>query len=170
MASKQTLVLVAAALAVAFLPALAAATEHWVGDDQGWKLGFNYSAWAETKEFKVGDALVFKYMESKHNVVELSGADFAACNLPAPASAKALTTGQDQVTLDEAGRRWFACGVGTHCQQGMKVKINIVAATEDAGAPSVAPPPPSSPAAKVQACLAQAAVTVTAVIAAVFVF
>jgi len=58
MASKQMLVLVAAALAVAFLPApLAAATEHWVGDDKGWTLGFNYSAWAQTKQFKVGDTL-----------------------------------------------------------------------------------------------------------------
>jgi hypothetical protein len=54
MASKQMLLL---AVAVAFLPALDAATEHWVGDDKGWTLGFNYTAWAQTKQFKVGDTL-----------------------------------------------------------------------------------------------------------------
>jgi hypothetical protein len=56
MASKQMLLL-AVAVAVAFLPALDAATEHWVGDDKGWTLGFNYTAWAQTKQFKVGDTL-----------------------------------------------------------------------------------------------------------------
>ncbi|CAN6297494.1 unnamed protein product [Urochloa humidicola] len=168
MASKMMLVVVAAALAVAFLPALTAATEHWVGDDQGWTLGFNYSAWAETKQFKVGDTLVFKYSEPSHTVVEVNGADFKSCNMPE--NSNVLTTGHDQVTLEEAGRRWFVCGVGEHCNKGMKVKINVLTAEEAASAPSATPPPPSSPGAKVQARLAQAAVAVTAVIAAVLVF
>ncbi|CAN6281041.1 unnamed protein product [Urochloa humidicola] len=165
MASKNMLALVAAALAVAFLPALTAATEHWVGDDQGWTLGFNYSAWAETKQFKVGDTLVFKYSEPSHTVVEVNGADFKTCNMPD--TSNVLTTGNDQVTLEEAGRRWFVCGVGEHCKKGMKVKINVLTAEEAASAPSATPPPPSSTADKVQARLAQAAV---AVIAAVLVF
>ncbi|CAL4944807.1 unnamed protein product [Urochloa decumbens] len=233
MASKKMLVLVAAALAVAFLPAPATATEHWVGDDNGWTLKFNYSAWAETKQFKVGDTLgtqhstassihvlcstahvgklsssfsgtrytndnetcidcflriaVFKYSKPSHTVVEVNGADFASCNIPE--NSNALTTGQDQVTLEEAGRRWFVCGVGAHCKNGMKVKINVLAADEPtgapsatppppsspateeaAGAPSATPPPPSSPAAKVQARLVQAVLAVTTVIAAGLVF
>ena len=58
MASKQMLVLAAAALAViAFLPALAVATEHIVGDDSGWTLNFDYAKWAETKQFVVGDTI-----------------------------------------------------------------------------------------------------------------
>ncbi|KAG2545316.1 blue copper protein 1a-like [Panicum virgatum] len=168
MASKQMLVLAAAALAVAFLPALAAATEHWVGDDKGWTLGFNYSAWAQTKQFKVGDTLVFKYSEPSHTVVEVSGADFKTCTKPE--NSKVLTTGQDQVTLSEAGRRWFVCGVGAHCQNGMKVRIDVLAAEEAASGPSAPPPPASSPAAEVRARLAQAVLAVTAVIAAVLVF
>lgn len=32
-------------------------TDHFVGDDQGWKLKFDYNAWAESKEFHVGDKL-----------------------------------------------------------------------------------------------------------------
>ena len=33
------------------------ATEYVVGDAKGWSLNFNYQAWAEGKEFHVGDKL-----------------------------------------------------------------------------------------------------------------
>lgn len=107
---------------------------------------------------------MFKYTEPSHTVVEVGGADFKACNIPEASTA--LTTGNDKVTLDKAGRRWFICGVGAHCANGMKVKITVLGADEAAAAaaPST-PPPPSSPAAKIQAGLA-----VTAVIAAALVF
>jgi hypothetical protein len=54
--------MVAAAVAsaitvVVFLPALASATDHVVGDGYGWTLGFDYAAWAKTKQFTVGDTL-----------------------------------------------------------------------------------------------------------------
>ena len=111
---------------------------------------------------------VFKYSEPSHTVVEVSGADFKTCSKPE--NAMVLTTGQDQVTLSEAGRRWFVCGVGAHCQNGMKVRIDVLAAEEAAAGPSAVPPPPTSPAARVHARLAQAVLAVTAVIAAVVVF
>lgn len=59
MASKQMLAVAAAAVALAvLLPARgAAATEHMVGDGNGWILGFDYAAWAATKQFRVGDTL-----------------------------------------------------------------------------------------------------------------
>jgi hypothetical protein len=58
MASKQMLVFAAAALAaVAFFPGLTVATEHIVGDDNGWVLKFDYAKWAETKQFVVGDTI-----------------------------------------------------------------------------------------------------------------
>lgn len=56
MASKAMLVM-AAAIAVAFLPLLASATVHVVGDGSGWTLGFDYTAWSESNQFRVGDAL-----------------------------------------------------------------------------------------------------------------
>lgn len=114
---------------------------------------------------------MFKYNEPSHTVVEVNGADFAACSIPE--DSKVMGTGQDQVTLTEAGRRWFVCNVGAHCKNGMKVKVNVLAAEEAAvaaEAPTATPPPPSSPAAEVQARLAQAALAVAAVIAAVLVF
>ena len=58
MASKQMLLVAVAALAaVAFLPGLAVAAEHIVGDDSGWVLNFDYAKWAETKQFVVGDTI-----------------------------------------------------------------------------------------------------------------
>jgi hypothetical protein len=58
MASKQILAAAAVSvIAVVFLPALASATDHVVGDGRGWTLGFDYAAWAESKEFTVGDTL-----------------------------------------------------------------------------------------------------------------
>lgn len=57
-ASKQMVAAVVAAIAtVVFLPALASATEHVVGDAHGWTLGFDYDTWSQTKQFTVGDTL-----------------------------------------------------------------------------------------------------------------
>ncbi|ONK74276.1 uncharacterized protein A4U43_C03F4590 [Asparagus officinalis] len=100
-----------------------------VGDDYGWTLDFNYTAWAEDKEFHVGDRLVFKYVVGKHNVFKVDGPAFQACHVP-PES-EALTTGYDVVTLASPGRKWYICGkaYGEHCQKGQKLVINVLPAT-----------------------------------------
>ena len=211
MASKQMLVAVvaAAALAVSFFPGLAVATEHMVGDDRGWTLNFNYTAWAETKQFVVGDTLgnhttinpttrracispiamihntarslswfrrnlncspslsciaVFKYNSPAHNLVEVGGPDFLSCTKPA--NAVVWTSGEDRLTLDKAGHRWFLCAVGQHCQNGMKLKITILETAPPTPQPA---PPPTNPAGKLQARFGEAAATVTAVAMAVLV-
>ncbi|CAM0876738.1 unnamed protein product [Alopecurus aequalis] len=166
MASKQMLVFAAAALAaVAFLPGLAVATEHIVGDDSGWTLNFDYAKWAETKQFVVGDTIVFKYGSASHNVLEVGGADFLACNKAA--AANMMNSGEDRVTLDKAGRRWFFCGIGEHCKNDMKLKITVLETA--APAPQGPAPPPSSPAGKLQARFGEAAAAVTALAVAVLV-
>ncbi|XP_012833606.1 PREDICTED: blue copper protein-like [Erythranthe guttata] len=43
-------------IALAVAPA-AFATDYTVGDDSGWKLGVNYTEWAEGKNFRVGDTI-----------------------------------------------------------------------------------------------------------------
>lgn len=55
MASKSFLVSMAIVFAVVAAPVMA--KDFMVGDDSGWKLNFDYKAWAEGKEFHVGDRL-----------------------------------------------------------------------------------------------------------------
>ena len=100
---------------------------------------------------------MFKYNKPSHTVVEVSGADFAACSTPE--AAKVMATGRDQVALDSPGRRWFVCSVGAHCLNGMKVRIDVLAADDNAVSP-----PPSGPASNVQARLALAVLAVAAVL------
>jgi hypothetical protein len=55
MASKQLVIVLAVVFVV--LPAVVRATDYVVGDEKGWGLEVNYTAWAETKEFRVGDTI-----------------------------------------------------------------------------------------------------------------
>jgi hypothetical protein len=44
------------AIAAILVPSVSA-TEFVVGDDKGWNINFDYQAWAQGKEFHVGDTL-----------------------------------------------------------------------------------------------------------------
>ncbi|PWA75032.1 Cupredoxin [Artemisia annua] len=85
-----------------------------VGDNYGWTLNFDYQAWATGKEFVVPSR--------KHNVFRINGTQFQQCALPA--ANEALTSGYDVITLATPGRKWYMCGVGKHCEMGLKLFIN----------------------------------------------
>nr|GMD74981.1 basic blue protein-like [Ipomoea batatas] len=139
------LALAVAAVVVAPLrPVLA--TEFVVGDENGWKNNnFDYKAWAGSKEFHVGDKLIFKYRPGAHNVYKVDGAGFQQCK--APENSTSLSSGNDEVTLSSPGKKWYICGVGTHCQSGMKLVINVLPAGGVGTAPSQPPTPAPSAAA-----------------------
>jgi hypothetical protein len=45
------------AIVAIFLVPSILATDFLVGDDKGWTINFDYQAWAQGKEFHVGDTL-----------------------------------------------------------------------------------------------------------------
>ncbi|KAG8649865.1 hypothetical protein MANES_08G155300v8, partial [Manihot esculenta] len=95
-----------------------------VGDDAGWRLGFDYQAWAKGKHFRVGDKLVFQYYPGDHNVFKVNGTGFQNCIRPPPT--EALTTGNDTIVLATPGRKWYICGVAQHCEKGMKLFLTVL--------------------------------------------
>ncbi|KAH0470491.1 hypothetical protein IEQ34_000214 [Dendrobium chrysotoxum] len=121
-------------IAMATVPAIVGATDFIVGDEDGWKLGVNYTEWAEDKDFRVGDRIVFNYVKGKHNVLSVSGPAFHSCNKTA--SSQLLTTGNDKIELTKAGRKWYICAIGDHCDKGMKLFIDVDEAEVPAPAPS----------------------------------
>ncbi|GFS29941.1 cupredoxin superfamily protein [Actinidia rufa] len=105
----------------------ALAAQHVVGGSQGWEESADFSSWASTQKFKVGDQLVFKYTSGLHSVVELgSESAYKSCDIGS--SVNSLNGGNNVVKLNKPGTRYFVCGTLGHCDQGMKVKITTVAA------------------------------------------
>ncbi|XP_020096738.1 basic blue protein-like [Ananas comosus] len=156
MTSKQILAAFAIA-AVAIFPTVAVAMDYVVGDEGGWNLNGNYTAWAEGKQFRIGDTLVFNYTPGAHNVFKVSGPDFKACRVPTTGAV--YSTGNDKIPLTNAGRMWFLCGKGNgkHCLQGMKLVITVDPNVNVAPSPaSPSPPPPSSSATRIRVCGYQA--------------
>ncbi|KAA8516883.1 hypothetical protein F0562_017299 [Nyssa sinensis] len=110
-------------LAIIF-PAMVLAKDFMVGDYKGWTNNFNYQAWAQGKNFRVGDRLVFKYPVGMHNVFKVNGTGFQNCIKP-PLS-QALTSGKDIIVLATPGNKWYLCGVGNHCAfGGQKLAITV---------------------------------------------
>ncbi|KAL6647882.1 hypothetical protein ACP70R_015323 [Stipagrostis hirtigluma subsp. patula] len=151
-------------------------TVNWkVGDEGGWRAKFNQTHWTDGKTFRVGDTLHFTYAKENHTLAEVGKEDFAACRLQGN-PINISHTGDDIVTLDKTGKRWFICTVPHHCDGGMKLAVHVL----DPHAPPVAPAPAPGPASPPgpsssapmsyvsAAAAAQAVVAAGAVVAAAF--
>lgn len=91
---------------------------------------------------------VFNYVAS-HDVVEVSKDGYDSCS-PKPPSTS-YTGGKTTVKLTKAGMHYFICGVPGHCDAGMKLVVNVVAAStatpaKPGGRRSVAPVAAPAPA------------------------
>lgn len=118
-----------------------AQTTHVVGNALGWNIPPNgpsaYTTWASTQTFRVGDVLLFNFITGFHNVVEVPQAAYGSCTAANPISIS--TTGPARVTLNAPGTHYYICTVGTHCQIGQKLTINV-------SATSATPSPTATPA------------------------
>ncbi|XP_015963624.1 blue copper protein 1a-like [Arachis duranensis] len=131
-------------VAVSIIPIISS-TDFIVGDDNGWATGFDYQAWAQGKEFHVGDKLVFKYTKGKHNVMRVNSTGFQQCAVPPDSSTQGFTTGNDVIVLSSPGRKWYICGISNHCENG-KMKLAITVQPQiGLGAPTSSPNPTPTP-------------------------
>ncbi|XVF39579.1 hypothetical protein PTKIN_Ptkin01aG0045100 [Pterospermum kingtungense] len=103
------------------------ATVFTVGEHIGWIPGVDYNAWAKSKQFKVGDYLVFDY-PSGHSVDEVFENDYNTCTTGHPISSD--NTGSTLIALLSVGPRYFICGVAGHCALGMKLAVNVAAQSQ----------------------------------------
>ncbi|VAH87572.1 hypothetical protein VPH35_064494 [Triticum aestivum] len=139
----------------------ASAATYGVGEPGGsWTLNTDYSNWVSNKKFHPGDEIVFKYSTPAHDVVEVSKAGYDSCSTDG--AINTLTSGNDVISLNATGTRYFICGVPSHCSPtaaaSMKVTIEVVPGASSPSSPMPAagpgatnPPPPSSTATSVGA-------------------
>ncbi|RZC56553.1 hypothetical protein C5167_015403 [Papaver somniferum] len=123
-----------AALGFAQMAPAFAGIDHIVGRSLGWRFPPNvtyYQDWAKPRTFGLGDKLVFPFRTGVHNLIEVSKEDFDACTQKKVVHM--LYKGPIVLELNELGEHYYYCGVGTHCELGQKLSINVVNATGSAG-------------------------------------
>ncbi|MCO5562797.1 hypothetical protein L7F22_016429 [Adiantum nelumboides] len=120
---------------------LGSAAQYQVGGLKGWEYGNDFEAWASSITFKQGDTLYFEYEAKMHSVLQVSEADYKACNTRAPITSDG-GKGRLRVTLQEAGVTFFfICGLPAHCADGhMKLAIPVHHLTPAASPSSAASP------------------------------
>ncbi|CAL0314569.1 unnamed protein product [Lupinus luteus] len=116
-----------------------------VGDSDGWTIigNVDYKNWASTKNFQLGDTIIFEYVAQFHNVMRVTHAMYQSCNGSSPITT--FISGNDSIKITNPGHHFFICGIPGHCQMGQKVDINVlkVSAPEPSPTPSPTPSPAS---------------------------
>lgn len=118
------------------------AKDFTVGGTQGW--GFPpgtqtdyYDTWSSQQTFEAGDKLIFTYSPVQHDVQTVTVSEYSGCT---PSQGLKYTTGKDTIALSAPGTYYFYCSIVGHCDQGMKMKVVVKAATAAAPAPLATPP------------------------------
>ncbi|PWA41579.1 Cupredoxin [Artemisia annua] len=129
--------------ATAMLVDMVVAVDITVGSPNGgWDLTTDLSSWASSQTFSVGDNLDFQFT-SAHDVLEVTKENYDSCGLGSPIST--TVTSPARFPLAAEGSRYFICGRGNHCSQGMKVQINVGSGTSTPTPPSSTIPPANGP-------------------------
>ncbi|XP_048134242.1 umecyanin-like [Rhodamnia argentea] len=142
------------ALAIAVVEILAMlrsmeAASYTVGDSAGWSTPGNgasfYSSWASGHTFRVGDVLVFNFIDGQHSVAVVSPSDFNSCNTASPIAL--LTSAPVDYTINTTGTFYFICTHDSHCSQGQKLAVTAGTASGPTTSPpgTTTPPPPPPP-------------------------
>ncbi|XP_015081651.1 blue copper protein-like [Solanum pennellii] len=133
-------------VAPATAPSLTSVAQTYiVGDNLGWSVptsGPNsYQRWANNKSFKVGDTLVFNFVNGTHNVAMVSQASYDSCNTTSPINT--ISNGPARIRLTNSGEHYYMCTFPRHCSLGQKLAINVTGSDVTAPTPSTAATPSS---------------------------
>ncbi|PWA58488.1 cupredoxin [Artemisia annua] len=146
----SSLVIMAVMLACIQLHGSVAQRIHIVGGSLGWTVPPNgpstYTTWASRETFTIGDTLLFNFTAGAHTVAEVAQAAYGPCNVATLISLS--TTGPTRITLNTPGTHYYICSVGSHCQAGQKLSINVLGGVTSPVSPPTAatsPSPMSSP-------------------------
>ncbi|MCO5550912.1 hypothetical protein L7F22_004406 [Adiantum nelumboides] len=131
-------------LALQFCALRASAATLTVGGSDGWDIRVDYTAWAASQTFAIGDVLSFPYTSGAHDVVQVDKAGYDACSAASPIATH--TDGNTNVALPSAGNFYFLCSFLGHCDAGMKLAVLVGAASAPSpntsvGTPTSAPSP-----------------------------
>ncbi|MCO5598512.1 hypothetical protein L7F22_052609 [Adiantum nelumboides] len=127
----------------------ASAATLTVGGSDGWDIRVDYTAWAASQTFAIGDVLSFPYTSGAHDVVQVDKDGYDACSAANPIATH--TDGNTNVALPSAGNYYFLCSFLGHCDAGMKLAVLVGAASAPSpntsvstptSAPSPSPPAP----------------------------
>ncbi|KAE8710407.1 Stellacyanin [Hibiscus syriacus] len=114
---------------VALLQSSLAQRDYVVGDALGWVIPpgpSTYPTWAANRAFRVGDTLVFNFINGAHDVAKVTRANYDSCNGANPLLM--FSNSPANVTLNETGSHYFICAFSGHCSAGQKLAINVSAA------------------------------------------
>merc|ERR1739841_120944 len=84
-----------------------------------------YVNWAQTRNFSLGDKLVFPFRSGVYNIMEVSEEDFYNCTQKNVSNW--YPKGPTIIELTEPGKHYYYCGVGRHCEAGQKLSIDVSA-------------------------------------------
>ncbi|XP_050286496.1 cucumber peeling cupredoxin-like [Quercus robur] len=142
MEKLMSVVIVLGVVAAVLLQCTTAQTVHVVGDNIGWTIPQGgaqaYQTWAASKQFVVGDILMFNFTTNEHDVLKVPKESYDACSNANPIG-NTITTGPANVTLEAAGSHYYICTVGRHCLAGQKLAITV------SSSPGATPPSTNTP-------------------------
>ncbi|XP_018726234.2 umecyanin [Eucalyptus grandis] len=109
-----------------------AATQYVVGNGRGWTAPPNitagfYDEWAASKSFEGNDALVFEF-NGTHSLAAVSKEEYDSCTKVIPIGDGTNGFSYGYQIPRKAGVYHFICTVGSHCEAGQKLAINVTSA------------------------------------------
>ncbi|KAL3638158.1 hypothetical protein CASFOL_018028 [Castilleja foliolosa] len=95
-----------------------------VGNIDGWDKSHSLGVWPNDKTFYVGDKLFFQYDYLEHNVYMVNEKGYNSCKINK--GSRLWTSGNDVITLGKKGWHYFICDYPGNCENGMKIKVNVL--------------------------------------------